>query len=230
MSLQTVVKNFLLIFAVAFVASGCATTGGGGDPTMTADIIADPGGATVLYKGKDLGLAPVTLSVESIEDVLEIDAELAGQELVEKRIRVTATDKVEVVFRFGGQQSAIADALGLTKVVIFEYSERATFEVDQWRLNPRFFPMLTQQAEMLNTAFSGLDVFICGFTDSTGTVDHNLELSLKRAEAVSDYLTEHGVERQRLKPQGFGEDYPVASNGTADGRSLNRRTEIVLPQ
>ena len=226
-----IVRCTVLLASVLVVATGCATTGGGGDgPGMTADIVADPGGATIRFKGKTLGFAPVTLPVENIEDVLAIEAELEGQDLVEKRIRITSTDRVEVIFRFGTERSAIADALGLTRVVIFDYSERTTFETDRWNLNSRFLPMLEQQAEILNTAFSGLDVFVCGFTDATGTAEHNLDLSLKRAEAVSDFLATHGIDRGRLKTQGFGEDYPLASNTTPDGRGLNRRTEIVLPQ
>ena len=71
-------------------------------------------------------------------------------------------------------------------------------------------------------------VLIEGFTDSTGTVAHNQELSERRASAVSSALLGMGVARERIAIRAFGEDYPVAANDTAPSRQLNRRVEIVL--
>ena len=71
-------------------------------------------------------------------------------------------------------------------------------------------------------------VLIEGFTDSTGTVAHNQELSERRASAVRSALQEMGVARERIAIRAFGEDYPVAANDTAPSRQLNRRVEIVL--
>jgi outer membrane protein OmpA-like peptidoglycan-associated protein len=47
---------------------------------------------------------------------------------------------------------------------------------------------------------------------------------------VADYLVARGVDKERLKIRGFGKQYPVETNATAAGRSLNRRTEVILPQ
>ena len=69
-----------------------------------------------------------------------------------------------------------------------------------------------------------------GFTDSTGSAAHNLELSQRRAEAVRSALSQMGVERSRIDIRGYGEAYPVAGNGTASDRQLNRRVEIVLSE
>ena len=71
-------------------------------------------------------------------------------------------------------------------------------------------------------------VLIEGFTDSTGTVAHNQELSERRASAVRSALQEMGVARERIAIRAFGEDYPVAANDTGPSRQLNRRVEIVL--
>jgi outer membrane protein OmpA-like peptidoglycan-associated protein len=67
-----------------------------------------------------------------------------------------------------------------------------------------------------------------GFTDSTGSEDHNQELSGRRANAVRSALVDMGVGGDRIATRGYGESYPVASNNAADGRQLNRRVEIVL--
>ncbi|MDR1881032.1 MAG: OmpA family protein [Tannerellaceae bacterium] len=69
---------------------------------------------------------------------------------------------------------------------------------------------------------------IIGFTDNTGRVDYNQTLSEKRAQSVYDYLTSQGVTTDRMTYEGKGVHDPVADNGTPEGRSLNRRVEIVI--
>jgi outer membrane protein OmpA-like peptidoglycan-associated protein len=71
-------------------------------------------------------------------------------------------------------------------------------------------------------------VLVEGFTDSTGSTAHNLELSQRRAEAVRNALIQMGISGNRIQTRGYGEAYPVASNATAGDRQLNRRVEIVL--
>ena len=72
------------------------------------------------------------------------------------------------------------------------------------------------------------DIRIVGFTDSTGKVDYNQTLSEKRAKSVYDYLMYAGVSTDRMVYEGKGVHDPVASNDTPEGRSLNRRVEIVI--
>jgi outer membrane protein OmpA-like peptidoglycan-associated protein len=71
-------------------------------------------------------------------------------------------------------------------------------------------------------------VMVEGFTDSTGTAAHNLDLSERRATAVRDALQEMGVSRERVAVRGYGELYPVAGNDNAASRQMNRRVEIIL--
>lgn len=73
-------------------------------------------------------------------------------------------------------------------------------------------------------------VLIEGFTDSTGSHAHNLELSQRRAESVRNTLMEMGISRDRVATRGYGEAYAVAGNGNAGDRQLNRRVEIVLSE
>src|SRR6266850_1726532 len=65
-----------------------------------------------------------------------------------------------------------------------------------------------------------------GYTDSIGTNAYNQRLSERRAESVSNYLQQLGVRGSRLDAIGYGEAQPRATNGTANGRQLNRRVEI----
>ncbi len=71
-----------------------------------------------------------------------------------------------------------------------------------------------------------VDIF--GHTDNTGLASHNQELSARRANAVAAVLRNSGVSPSRLRAIGRGEDEPIASNLTVEGRRANRRVEIVI--
>jgi OOP family OmpA-OmpF porin len=72
-----------------------------------------------------------------------------------------------------------------------------------------------------------LEVIIAvGHTDSVGTDAYNQKLSVRRAEAVKNYLTGKGIEKNRVYTEGKGEKQPVADNKTREGRAKNRRVEI----
>jgi outer membrane protein OmpA-like peptidoglycan-associated protein len=67
-----------------------------------------------------------------------------------------------------------------------------------------------------------------GFTDAQGGNDYNLELSQRRADAVAMAIIQRGVDAQRVRALGYGEEFPVASNENPGSRQLNRRVEIVV--
>lgn len=71
-------------------------------------------------------------------------------------------------------------------------------------------------------------IVIKGHTDSTHTQEYNLELSLRRALSVAEWLIEQGLDANQLESKAYGESRPVADNGTEEGRALNRRVEILL--
>lgn len=71
-------------------------------------------------------------------------------------------------------------------------------------------------------------VNVIGHTDNTGSAAYNLDLSQRRAQAVSSVLISSGVDPSRIVTIGRGEDQPVASNLDAAGRALNRRVEIII--
>jgi len=66
---------------------------------------------------------------------------------------------------------------------------------------------------------------LSGHADSTGDASYNMGLSKRRAESVKKYLVGKGIAAERIATQAFGENNPVASNNTRDGRALNRRVE-----
>lgn len=71
-------------------------------------------------------------------------------------------------------------------------------------------------------------VLIEGHTDNIGSATYNLDLSLRRAQAVKDVLIQKGIDENRILSKGYGEMYPIAPNSDAAGRQRNRRVEIVI--
>ena len=72
------------------------------------------------------------------------------------------------------------------------------------------------------------DITIFGYTDSTGPADYNMKLSGERAASVKNYLASKGISASRFTIQGMGIADPIADNGTAEGRSQNRRVEFAI--
>lgn len=101
------------------------------------------------------------------------------------------------------------------------------FNVDQANLTAGGMQTLQKLADVMRE-HPDRNVMVEGFTDSTGSEDHNLMLSQRRAEAVRSALMNMGVEGTRISTRGYGEAYPVASNANSADRQLNRRVEIVL--
>ena len=101
------------------------------------------------------------------------------------------------------------------------------FDVDRATLNPQSNRALTTIARLLQRQ-PQWRLSIEGHTDGNGTDAYNLDLSARRARAVTDALVrEHSIASERLTPAGFGERRPVDTNDTIAGRARNRRVELV---
>jgi outer membrane protein OmpA-like peptidoglycan-associated protein len=102
-----------------------------------------------------------------------------------------------------------------------------TFATNSADLSAQFYPVLDQVAGTL-AEYNQTVIEVAGHTDSTGSAAYNKTLSERRAESVIAYMQSRGVQRQRMIPVGAGQDYPVASNDTPEGRQQNRRVEITI--
>jgi outer membrane protein OmpA-like peptidoglycan-associated protein len=76
--------------------------------------------------------------------------------------------------------------------------------------------------------YSNTELLIVGHTDALGTVAYNQDLSWRRANSASVYLTAQGVNATRVNSSGRGELEPVGSNDTEAGRQMNRRIEVAI--
>jgi len=101
------------------------------------------------------------------------------------------------------------------------------FEIDSWQLKKESVMELDKLADLLSEN-NNVIVEIGGYTDSTGTDEHNLVLSEKRALSVVNYLKEKAILPDRLKYKGYGNTSPIGDNITIEGRRLNRRTEVKI--
>ena len=101
------------------------------------------------------------------------------------------------------------------------------FDVNQATLKPGAREKLAKVAGIL-LAYPDLRIRVDGYTDSTGTPDYNRDLSQRRADTVRGYLLKQGIGADAVVSEGFGQEDPVATNGTAAGRQQNRRVEMVV--
>jgi len=111
--------------------------------------------------------------------------------------------------------------------IVLNMPSNITFDTDQSAIRPQFFDTLDSVALVLNE-FNKTLVDVTGHTDSTGTPAHNQRLSEARAGSVADYLISQGNNPKRFQAIGAGQNDPIASNATPEGRAQNRRVEIKI--
>ncbi|ANM28489.1 hypothetical protein ABI59_00875 [Acidobacteria bacterium Mor1] len=112
-------------------------------------------------------------------------------------------------------------------MLLVHFDSDVLFAVDSSTLNTNSRSAIDQAAAVFQE-FPKTAIIAQGHTDSTGSDSHNQGLSERRADAVINYLASQGVDSGRMMSQGYGESHPIASNDTADGRSLNRRVDLLL--
>jgi outer membrane protein OmpA-like peptidoglycan-associated protein len=101
------------------------------------------------------------------------------------------------------------------------------FETNSYKLKDQHYSQLDSLSRFLK-AHPTLEVSISGHTDDTGNEHHNVTLSMQRAETVEQYLVDKGVSDEKILSEGFGSSKPIRENNTAEGRSKNRRVEILI--
>jgi chemotaxis protein MotB len=118
--------------------------------------------------------------------------------------------------------------------IILTSSADYMFPSGGWQI-PADSPILNRIAPIL-ARLQNTKITVRGYTDNTPVgpqlqkmgVANNLDLSSKRAASVVDYLGSHGVNPSLLSAQGMGDNNPIVSNDTSEGRARNRRVDIVL--
>ena len=168
---------------------------------------------------KSLSLFSVILLVSFISFPVVADEELVTEE--------------EFIRQLGGE-SPVVRTRGIegTRDIVVKPKKvtvKINFKFDSTELaDQRSHLQLAEAGKALSSnSLSHIKVEITGHTDSIGSNEYNLSLSQRRAEKIkSDLVRFYGISPNRLISQGYGEDYPIASNYTESGRAENRRVVI----
>jgi len=145
-----------------------------------------------------------------LENLKKLEGVNIREEFVKMFDRETNTEKLE------------------ERTVISLGEDAVYFAFDSAELREEGKLVLDKIAGLLRAA-AGYKVSIEGHTDSIGPAGYNRDLSLRRATSVRNYfVNEKKISAGRFSVAGFGEDKPVASNETIEGRARNRRVEIIL--
>ena len=111
--------------------------------------------------------------------------------------------------------------------ILIMLPHQIVFGTNQTTLEPQFESTLSARARVFKE-YDRTKIKIVGYTDNVGSVVSNRALSLRRANAVSNFLRLNGVDINRIVVDGLGQENPFASNKTAQGRAKNHRIEITL--
>lgn len=140
--------------------------------------------------------------------------------------KLTTTQMRENTIRINALELKEAD-MSLPKVTVVLDEGALNFDFDKWNIKEQYIPVLENLRDYIKV--NNYEVSIVGHTDSMGKNAYNLALSLKRAESTKEKLIELGVEAEKIvSVDGKGEEEPIATNETSEGRSKNRRVEFHL--
>ncbi len=214
------VKAALVVAAVAGFTLGCQTT----DPytgekkttstTFGALIGAGAGAAIGMISGHDAKQRRQRALVGAGVGALAGGAVGNYMDRQESELRAQMRDSGVTVTRKGED-------------IILNMPGNVTFRTGSADLNAQFFKVLDGVA-LVAKKYDKTIIEIAGHTDNVGGADFNKQLSQRRASAVAQYLMSKGVSEPRIMTAAGGEEHPIASNSTEQGRAANRRVEVTL--
>ena len=123
----------------------------------------------------------------------------------------------------GAEVERVGEGINVT----FDEKSGVYFATDKYNINPESQTTLNKLADIFKE-YPQTNVLVEGHTDNTGSDSYNLTLSKNRAQAVTGYLVENGIDRGRFTTKWYGESQPKYDNSTAEGRAKNRRVELAI--
>lgn len=166
------------------------------------------------------------LAIESAGLAKQTETLAAERDALTKERDAIKKERDELAGLLKGALSSVAETTESARGVIVSLSG-ILFDVGKATLKPASQLTVAKLAGIL-MVFPHMNLSIEGFTDSTGSADLNMKLSVDRARAVHDFLLTQGISSDRMKYRGFGPENPVAPNDTEAHRARNRRVEVVL--
>jgi outer membrane protein OmpA-like peptidoglycan-associated protein len=111
--------------------------------------------------------------------------------------------------------------------IVVEFNSSVLFGFDKSNLSSEARALLDKLVVVLNN-YPDTNIEVQGHTDNQGSDEYNQKLSVRRADAVSGYLTSRNIVYARVSTKGFGESVPKYTNETEQGRAENRRVEFLI--
>ena len=175
-------------------------------------------------------LAEQTEKLAAEKDVLaaERDRIAAEKNALAAERDAIKKERDELAGMLKGALSSVAETTESARGVVVSLSG-ILFDVGKATLKPTSQLSVAKLAGIL-MVFPQMNLSIEGYTDSTGSAELNMRLSMDRARSVYEFLMTQGISNARMKYQGFGPENPVAPNDTEANRAKNRRVEVVLTQ
>jgi len=123
----------------------------------------------------------------------------------------------------GAEVERVGEGINVT----FDESSGVYFDTEKYNINAKSQTTLNKLADIFKE-YPQSNILVEGHTDNTGSDSYNLTLSKNRAQAVTGYMVDNGIDRGRFTTKWYGETQPKFDNSTADGRSKNRRVELAI--
>jgi outer membrane protein OmpA-like peptidoglycan-associated protein len=123
----------------------------------------------------------------------------------------------------GAEVERVGEGINVT----FDENSGVYFATEKYNINAKSEETLNKLANIFKE-YPDTNILVEGHTDNTGSESYNLTLSKNRAQAVTNFLTDHGIAARRFDTKWYGEAQPKYDNSTAEGRSKNRRVEIAI--
>jgi outer membrane protein OmpA-like peptidoglycan-associated protein len=178
-------------------------------------------------------------AAEAAADRARIEAQLSAERANRERESIAAEadqarraadeaerEKAELRQQLVRQLNLILETRDSARGLIVNMSD-VLFDTGKFNLRPGAREKLAKISGIV-LAHPGLILEVEGHTDSVGTDEYNMDLSMKRSNAVRDFLIAEGVQAANITARGFGESQPVTTNDTATGRQQNRRVELIV--
>jgi len=214
-------KKLALIAGASAMVAACTTT----DPNTGERVRNNTGSGALLGAAIGAGLGYMTNTNKSQE----------GRQNALIGAGIGALAGAAVGQYMDKQQARLREEMAGTGVnvvrqgdnIILQMPSDVTFALNRSDIDPKFYPVLDDVGRVLNE-YPATYVDVVGHASADGAADYNQRLSEQRAGSVAGYLISRNVLRDRLFVAGRGENQPIASNDTDQGRAQNRRVEIVL--
>lgn len=214
--MRTVINRMLALLVVSTLLFGCEATKNANNKQKGA-VIGATGGAVIggvvgnntgdgntalgaIIGGVVGGAAGAIIGNEMDKQAKEIEEEIPGAEV-----------------------ERVGEGINVT----FDESSGVYFATDKYNINDKSQQTLNKLAGIFKE-YPQTNILVEGHTDNTGSDSYNLTLSKNRAQAVTGYLVESGIDRGRFTTKWYGESQPKYDNSTVEGRAQNRRVELAI--